>query len=103
MTWTVGDTSPDLTGICKKQVGTTTTPAPITGATLVLHIKKPSGTVITKAATIVSGPDGSWSCTWATNDLDVDGKWVYENQVTYSNGQIQTFGPDEFVVQPQIG
>jgi hypothetical protein len=103
--FTVGDTAKALTGQCKDG----TIPAPLTGATAVdLHIRKPSGTVITRglgsvpnAVTITDPPLGKWSYPWATGDLDEAGRWFVETQVTFSNGLIQTFGPDAFPVRPQ--
>jgi hypothetical protein len=97
-TFVKGDTSPPLTGTCTSNG----VAANITGATLALHLKKPSGTVVTKAGTIVSGPAGTWTYQWLANDLDESGVWWVENQVTYSGGAIQTFGPSAFPVVDQI-
>lgn len=102
MALTKGDTSPDLTGTCSTELNGVVTVANITGATLALHIKKPSGTVLTKVGTIVSGVAGTWSYTWVAGDLDEAGVYEVENQVTYSNGRIQTFGPDKVAVQDQL-
>lgn len=93
-TFTTGDQAPDLTGTCLSNgVG-----APITGATLALHLKKPSGTIVTKVGTIVSGPAGTWSYSWQPGDLDEAGTWWVEPQVTYSNGKPQTFPAVAFAV-----
>lgn len=97
-TFTTGDTAPDLTGTCTSS-GTAVN---LTGATLALHLKKPSGASVTKAGTIVSPTAGTWSYTWVTGDLDEAGKWTVEVQVTYSNGRIQTFGPIDFAVVNQL-
>ena len=97
-TFFTGDTSPDLTGTCTSNG----VAAVITGATLALHLKKPDGTIVTKAGTIVSGPAGTWSYSWAPGDLDQTGTWWVEVQVTYSGGKIQTFGPSSFAVVEQF-
>jgi len=97
-TFTTGDTSPALTGTCTSNGAAVN----ITGATLALHLRKPSGTTVTKVASIVSGPAGTWSYTWVTGDLDEAGTWRVEVQVTFSGGAIQTFGPINFAVQPQL-
>lgn len=100
-TFTTGDTSPDITGTCTTEVGGVTTPANITGATLALHFRKPSGATVTKAGVIVNGTAGTWSYTWVAGDLDEAGPWWVEVQVTYSGGRIQTFGPSSFAVTLQ--
>lgn len=98
-TLTVNDTAPGLTG---------TVNAVITGATLAVNIKKPTGTILTKVGTIVDGPTGSWSTTWTGGDLSVAGYYTVEVQVTYSSGKIQTFAldargnPTTFTVRDEI-
>lgn len=101
-TFTTGDVGITLTGTCSSKSGSTLTPTNITGATLALHITKPSGTVLTKTGVIVSGAAGTWSYTWAAGELDEGGAWTVEVQVTYSGGAIQTFGPTDFAVQTQL-
>lgn len=97
-TFTTGDTSPALTGTCTSNGAAVN----ITGATLALHIRKPSGSALSKTGTIVSGAAGTWSYSWIAGDLDEDGRWTVEVQVTFSGGAIQTFGPSDFAVQPQL-
>lgn len=97
-TFVQGDTSPALTGTCTSDGAA----ANITGATLALHIRKPSGTTVTKVGTIVSGAAGTWSYTWLAGDLDEAGPHKVEVQVTYSGGSIQTFGPVSFAVEEQL-
>jgi hypothetical protein len=94
MAYTTADQSPDLTGICTSNgVG-----ANITGATLALYLKKPSGVVVIKTGTIVSGPAGTWSYSWLAGDLDQAGAWRVQPRVTYSNGKPQTFPAIAFPV-----
>lgn len=91
--FTVGDTAPALTG---------TVNTSIVGATLAAHIRKPDRTVLTKTPTATDAANGAWSASWAVSDLDQAGWWDVEVQVTFSGGTIQTFGPEQFYVQPQI-
>ena len=99
MSLTVGDTAPPLTGVCKSDG----VPASLVGATAVqLHIKRPNGNVLTKPATVTDGAGGAWSYSWTTGDLDQHGRWEVEVQVTFSTGEVQTFGPSPFQVKAQI-
>lgn len=98
-TWKKNDTSPALTGTCKSNG----IPANISGSTLELHLKKPSGTVLTKTGTLVDGTNGTWSYQWITGDLNEAGSWWGEPQVTYSNGRIQTFPSFSFAVDDELG
>jgi hypothetical protein len=100
--FTKGDTAPDLTGTCTSVLAGVSTPANLTGATLALHIAKPSGAVLTATATIVSATAGEWAYTWAPGDLSEVGDHTVEVQVTYSGGRVQTFGPQTFMVGPQF-
>ena len=84
--FTVGDTTPALTG---------TTGTNLAGATIELHLSKPDSTVITKKDTdgleLTDPTTGAWSCPWADGDLDQPGTWRVELQVTYSGGGTQSF------------
>jgi hypothetical protein len=97
--FTVGDTSPDLTGTLTSDGA----PANLAGASLSVHIQRPgAGATITAAADIVDAAAGAWSYTWATNDLDATGTWEVAVVVTYASGKVQTFGPETFTVQAQL-
>lgn len=91
--FTTGDTAPALTGVIN---------ADLTGATAVAHIRKPDRTVLTKTATVTDALSGAWSAAWTVGDLDQEGRWSVELQVTFAGGAIQTFGPSTFHVQEQI-
>lgn len=91
--FTTGDTAPALTG---------TVNANLTGANIAAHIRKPDATVVTKAATATAPLTGAWSVTWTAGDLDQDGRWEVEVQVTFADTTVQTFGPTSFYVQKQI-
>lgn len=95
----VGDTAPRLTLTCTSDG----VAANLTGATVVLHFKKPDRTTATLAATVDS-PTTAGKVTGAAwgSLLSVSGSWGVEVEVTYSDGTIQTFGPKSFYVSPQI-
>jgi hypothetical protein len=98
---TVGDTAPTLTG---------TVSANLTGATPVVHIRRPgAGGVISRTASVVApATDGKWSLTLTNGDLTVSGYYYTEVEVTFSDGSTQTFRldaaglPTYFVVGDQI-
>jgi hypothetical protein len=101
-TFTRGDTAPDLTGTCSSVANGVSTPANLTGATLELHITRPNGTILTVVGSIVSATAGTWAYTWVAGDLSIAGVHNCEVQVTYSNGRVQTFGPQSFLVTDQL-
>jgi hypothetical protein len=86
-TLTVGDSAPVLTGSVS---------ANLTGAALELHILRPDGTTVTRSASIVSAPAGTWSATLGTTTLNQPGRYFVEVQVTYSDTTIQTFATDAY-------
>lgn len=97
--FTVGDTSPDLTGTLTSNG----TPVNLTGASLAVHVRKADKTtVITLTGAIVDAPAGKWSAPWGANDLSQAGTHRVEVQVTYSGGKVQTFGPSYFTVNAQL-
>lgn len=90
----VGDTAPALSGKVS---------ANLTGATARVHIQRPQGgTVIDEPATIAPGTDGAFSYAFKDGDLDTAGVWTVELEVKFSDGSTQTFGPDLFLVDPQL-
>ena len=98
--YTQGDTGPDLPLTLHS-----TPETPLTGATAVVHVRRPGGTTLIKA-----GPDVAFVAadrlavvTWAAGDLNVPGVYEVEVQVTYSSGQIQTFAGATFSVRPEFG
>ena len=101
--YTVGDTSPALTGtIYSTAADGSTVATNLTGATVELHIRKPSGVVVTVQAAVVDPPEnGQWRYDWAV-PIDEPGFWIAEGQATFANARIQTFGPSAFRVQPAL-
>lgn len=76
--------------------------ADATGATVTLHFRKPDGTTVNKAASWVSAAAGTWTYDVLAGDFDKAGVWWVEAEVTFSNSEVQTFGPNRFAVVEQI-
>jgi hypothetical protein len=100
----VGDTGADLEFLCANYNKRTrrTTPANLTGATLEVHCRLPTGDVLDVDGEVTDGEAGEGRHEWEPGELSVAGKWRYEVEVTFSSGKTQTFGPDFFEVEPQI-
>jgi hypothetical protein len=95
ITYTQNDTSPNLVGDVN---------ASLVGATVTLHLREPyTGVVTDRAATITDAGQGVWEYVWQTSELASVGVWLVEAEVHFSNGQIQTFGPSSFRVDPELG
>jgi hypothetical protein len=98
MTWHAGDTDPALTGQATDAgVAIDLTPA----LSCLVHIERPDGTLISRAPTITVGTTGAWSFPWQATEL-IEGVYSVELEVTWSVGHVQTFGPVEFRVDPQL-
>lgn len=76
--------------------------ANITGAAVEIHLLKPTGVTLVKTPTITDALTGAWKVTFGANDVDVAGLWYVEAQVTFSGGEIQTFGPTRWRVHDEI-
>lgn len=100
----VGDTAPRFTALLTSTKNGTTSPANLTGVqSIVVAFRKPNGSSFTLPAT-ADAPATSGAITadaWGTN-LDVAGQWRAQARVTYSDGTVQTFGPDIFTVAERI-
>lgn len=95
MTFHVGDTEPNLSGVLTSNGQ----PVDLTNAQLEVHVRQPDETVLTIAAT--PGEAGAWSAPWPA-PITQSGQLSVEVQVTYSDDGVQTFGPQTFLVYPQI-
>ena len=95
MPYHVGDTTPPLKG----KLSSDGQPVNLTGATLSVHVRKPDRSVLIISAT--GGADGIWTAPWP-GPIEAQGTHRVEVQVTYSDGQVQTFGPASLGVQPQV-
>lgn len=96
ITFIQNDTGPRLIGDIN---------ASLVGATaVVLHFRQPrTDTILTRNASVTDAPNGIWEYHWGAAELATTGVWAVETQVTFSNGEIQTFGPQNFRVDPEIG
>lgn len=72
----------------------------LTGATLLLHLERPDGTIVIVTPVAVDASVGTWRYDWATptSELTVAGDWSATLEVTYAGGSRQFFGPDWFPV-----
>src|SRR5690349_11279944 len=93
-TFTEGDTAPALVGDVSSG---------LVAATVALHPRKPDGTTVTKAAVVTNDTEGIWTYEWGPTDLDQPGKWYVEAEVTYDGGDVETFGPNSFIVRKAVG
>ena len=92
----VGDTAPALSG----KLG-----ANLSGAQAVAHLRKPDGKTLSKPVTLGTFADGStpWTAeAWAAGEVDQDGNWEVEVEVTFSDGSIQTSDVEVLTVEAQI-
>lgn len=53
----------------------------ISTSTIYLYLIKPDGTILTKSATVISGPAGTAYYITLTTDLDVSGDWLRQWRV----------------------
>ena len=95
--WHAGDTDPALAGVAS----TDGVAVDLTGATCTVHVRTPTGTLITRAPVVAAGTTGAWSLPWLDTEL-VEGVFTAELQVTRTGGRITTFGPVSFRVDPQL-
>lgn len=104
MSLTVNDTRPDATLTCtSNSVGVN-----LTGATCVLHVKRPDGTAVTRTApagglTVTTPASGILTYRWQAGDLTIAGNYTLEVQVTYADTGVQTFGPQSVYVKDELG
>ena len=109
--WTESDLEPALAGTALDG----TTPVDLTSATTVTaHIRRPDGSVISRAVTLgdqTTAP-GTWTLPWVAADpdatpptiadLSVAGGYAMEIEVTWPGGRAQTFAGASFQVARQI-
>ncbi len=97
--FTVGDTAVDFTATCLNG----SVAANLAGVTDVeVHFRRGDRSILTKDATVADAAAGKIRCEWVAGDLNSSGSWDVEVQVTYSNGDIQTFPAGGFSVRQQI-
>jgi hypothetical protein len=72
----------------------------VSGATSVrFHMKAPgaSSAKVDAAATLVDGANGVVKYEWQAADVDTVGVYKGEFEVTYSNGDVETFPSDHYI------
>lgn len=61
----------------------------LTGATVVLRIQKPDGSILLRTAAVTNAAAGEWSYTWQPGEL-VPGRWLVDVETTYASTALQT-------------
>lgn len=85
--YTEGDRRPVLQGL----VGTTATPVDITGYTITLKLKRPTGSsLLTKVAVITVAASGLFEIRWAAGDLVEGLGQLGEIEIDDGSGEIET-------------
>jgi len=71
----------------------------ITGASVRFHMRKPgaASAKVDSSATLVTGDPAQVSYAWQSGDLDTEGRFEAEFEVTYSGGAVETFPNDSFI------
>ena len=111
--YTVGDNASSLSGtVYSMNDEGALALADLTGASVEVHVRKPSGIVVSVAADVVpidpenvEGTKGRWLYDWTDptlDEIDEPGIWLVEGEVTYAGGKQQTFGESGFRVRPQF-
>lgn len=93
-----GDTAPILSATLKTDAGVV---VDISGATVTFSMRsQANGAMLVTAAsaTIVSGPAGTVAYAWAAPDVAVAGIMEAMFTVTFSNGKIETFPDNRFLL-----
>lgn len=101
---TQNDTYPALSGTCSDDGGSV---PPLSGASVRFHMKKPgaSGLKVDDEASILDETTGELAYQWKSGDTDESGKFRAEFEVTYSDGNVETFPsePLEVYIRPELG
>lgn len=92
LTWTQNDTYPAIAGTVKHG-GTV---VDVTDCSVRFHMKAPGADTakVVGMGEVLDGPAGQVAYQWVPGDLDTSGLFFGEFQVTYSDGNVETF-PDE--------
>lgn len=90
------DTSPSIQVIL---LDSGDNPIDLTGSTVKFHMKVSFGAEpkISSEAEIVSPTEGLVQYNWKTGDTDTTGTFLAEWEVTFPNGDIQTFPNDGYI------
>lgn len=91
MKMATGDLKPDL----KITLDDDGTPIDLTGLTLEVHIEKPDGTVVDRAAT--GDAQGVVTMVWQAGDTDQVGSMRVDVEITWPGPKPQTIRLDDYV------
>lgn len=95
----VGDSAPRFTATLTSDKQ----PVNLTGASVKVHLRKPSGVLVELPATVdTPATDGKVTGGPWGDMLDTAGDWKSEVEVTWADDSVQTFGPETFAVRTQI-
>lgn len=91
-----GDTSPSLTA---RLVTADNQPANLAGASVIFHFRKTRGgaSAISASAAIVDAATGSVRYDWQAGDTANFGEFEGEFEVTYADGNIETFPNEGYI------
>lgn len=103
ITYTQNDTYPAIVGVLQHDGAA----VDVTGASVRFHLRAPGAesAKVTGTGEVRDGPAGEVAYQWVTGDLDTSGVFFGEFQVTYSDGNVETFPdePLEIYVRPELG
>ena len=91
----VGDTGPPI----RDTLVADDSPVDISGATARIHITKPDGNTVTSSdsedVTIEDAVGGEVRYDFQSGDLDQEGRYLYEWEVTFNDNSVQTYPSDD--------
>lgn len=61
----------------------------LTGATVAFKLRKPSGAIVVKAASVATPANGRIVIAWGAGDLDEQGECLGEVAITFAGGLVQ--------------
>lgn len=80
--YTANDTLPEIAGVLRN--------VDITGYTINLNLKRPDGTEIQRAGTIVDAPNGTFKFVWQTGDLVAGCGQLVQIEIIDTGGNVLT-------------
>lgn len=90
------DTSPTIKAILKKRNGDAVN---LTDASVRFHLStRALEILIDSVATILDAPNGTVKYDWAIGDTDEPGEYFAEWEVAFSDGTVETFPNDGFIL-----
>jgi len=95
LTFVQGDTAPDITAIIHEEDDPSSI-IDLSSCTVRFQMRKQDDKryQVNSAATVIDGPTGRVSYSWAATDLSLTGTFVVQWEVTYPGGRVQTTSPE---------